>query len=138
MKKYCVSAIVLLGLCACGANAHGVSQESLMRRSYVLSHVDGMPFSATPMPVPVLAFAEDMRISGAICNNFTGMAELKGNRLTAKYLASTRKLCFDNKVNALESDFLRLLGEGLELAQDGESLTLRRGERSFTYRLSGK
>jgi heat shock protein HslJ len=108
--------------------------EYLARRVYVLEQVDGMPFAAAT--TPVLAFAEDMRISGAVCNNFAGRAEIKDNVLTAKNLASTRKLCFDDSLNALESDFLRLLGTGMEMVLDKETLTLRQGDRTFIYRLS--
>jgi len=132
MKRYLVLPVIALILCACGAQIHAFKPEDLINHRYVLSEVNGVPFVAEPMPV--LAFAGDMHISGAFCNNFAGKAEFKGSIILAKNLVSTRKWCFDDKLNALESSFMHMLGTGMEVALSGETLTLRQGEHSFTYR----
>ena len=133
MKKYFLFPLITLIVFACGARMDKTLPEHLANRSFALNEVNGVPFAAEI--TPILAFAGDMRISGAICNNFTGKAELKDDILTAKYLASTKKMCFAEDLNELESNFMRMLDTGMKAVLDGEILTLSQGGHSFAYRL---
>lgn len=128
-------------LCACapladrdqGDKGAALLADALRGRSFVLSELDGAPFKTALRPAE-LTFGEDLRLSGALCNRFSGQAELQGGLLRAEQLLSTRMLCLDAGLSALEADFLRLLRQGAELSLQGEQLTLRGAGRSFVYR----
>jgi Heat shock protein len=96
---------------------------SLLHRRFLLLTVNGVSF-AEKEKRPSLEFNEGFRISGGICNRFTGMAEFANGMLTAKQLASTKMFCTDQDLNELETNFALLLEKGASLNFDGQKLTL--------------
>lgn len=96
----------------------------LLHRRFLLLTMNGTSF-AEKEKRPSLEFNEGFRISGGICNRFTGMAELANGKLTAKQLASTKMFCTDQELNELETNFALLLANGASLDFDGQKLILR-------------
>ena len=67
------------------------------------------------------------------CNNFSGKADFKGNKLTLEPLATTRKFC----PNATyESDFLKAMspGEWVYEIENGKLVLTRNGKESIMFK----
>lgn len=128
LAAFCM-AVTLLA--ACGAKnaapdqASGVSKQDLVHHAFVLASINGNPFVEKER-LPTLEFNEGFRVSGAVCNRFTGQAELENGMLTVKQMASTRMLCADQELNRLENDFSRMLMDGAAITLAGKILTLGR------------
>lgn len=121
-------ALPLLAACAGGGSGTGTSaaltEAELMGQHYVLESVNGESFNST-FRTPELQFDGKMRISGRVCNSFSGPASLKDGVITAPQLASTLMLCPDAKLNKLEQDFYGLLRQGAGASLENGKLTLR-------------
>lgn len=109
--------------CATGPIDGLINAQNLEQRSFVLVMVDGQKFSSQ-VRQPYISFAENMKISGRICNNFVGQAVLQDNILSAPNLASTRMLCVEESVNQLETWLGMMLQDGAQISLDGPQLTL--------------
>ena len=141
MKKLTVvflcAALAVLAA-ACGkklGGGHTITQQDLIHHRFVLVSSDGKDFSAKE-PIPSIEFNEGLRISGAVCNRFTGQGRLAGNVLTVEQMASTKMLCVNPDLDALEKLLTRMLSEGVELRLDGQRLTVRQGGHELIYKLS--
>lgn len=122
---------VLFAAAAC-ASGKSVSREDLQHHRFVLSGVDGKPFSAT-MGAPDIEFNQDFRVAGSMCNRFMGQGELADNVLTVKQMASSKMFCPDETLNSLEAQLAEMLAAGAQVSLEGDSLTLRQGGRELTY-----
>ncbi|MDL2207734.1 META domain-containing protein [Desulfovibrio sp. OttesenSCG-928-M16] len=100
-----------------------VNQADLLNGHFVLRSVNGRDYSQKER-VPSLAFNQDFRISGGICNRYTGQAALEDGKLFVRNMASTKMLCVDEDLNKLESAFAHMLEQGADLSFDGAALTL--------------
>ena len=72
--------------------------------------------------------SQTKRISGfSGCNSYTGSYTTKTNSLKIGPLASTRKMCINEKVNTTEYEFLNVLSkvDGFRLNEDNLSLSLK-------------
>lgn len=120
--------------CSCAAGSAGGAPrpEALDGLTFKLATVDGTPYSGT-MPAPEIRFSGNTRISGKICNSFSGPAVLTDGVLKAPTLASTMMLCPDAGLNRLESDFHALLREGAHLTLDGDRLAVSGGNRVLVF-----
>ena len=124
----CMAALLLA---ACGAKnaapdqASGVNKQDLLHHAFVLAGINGKPFVKKER-LPTLEFTEGFRVSGAMCNRFTGQGELENGVLTVRQMASTRMLCADQELNRLESDFSNMLMDGATVTLSGKTLTLGR------------
>lgn len=114
--------------------ARSVSRDDLLHRHFVLISADGVDFSAKEK-VPDLEFGEDFRVLGAVCNRFMGQGELESGTLTVKQMASTKMMCLDPELNALEQQFAGMLEAGAVIDFDGKILTLRQGGHTLIYEL---
>ena len=115
--------LLLLG--GCQGNANVVAgQQDLLGHAYVLSAFDGTAFNTDIPEAVYIEFSESFRVSGKICNNFTGMGELVDGRLLVRQMASTRMLCAYSPLNELESTFSQMLMNGADLRLEGNLLTL--------------
>lgn len=136
LTALCMAAL----LAACGAKSSapyqtgGVSKQDLLHHTFVLASINGRPFMEKER-LPTLEFNEGFRVSGAICNRFTGQAELENGMLTVKQMASTRMLCVDQELNRLESDFSTMLMNGAAVTLAGKTLTLRRDGYALEFTL---
>ena len=114
-----LSAIVLLSGCL---GSKPVGQNDLLYHNFTLAEVNGKPFSGEK--IPNIQFNEGFQISGAVCNAYTGQAEMTGGILSAPQLASTKMLCFDQELNELEFAFGNMMMAGARLKLENGLLTL--------------
>ncbi|MDL2267305.1 META domain-containing protein [Desulfovibrio sp. OttesenSCG-928-G15] len=100
-------------------------RSALLGGHFVLQSVDGDAFPGGPRQ-PEIRFDENLRVSGRVCNQFTGAGELEGDTLFVKQMASTKMLCIEPHLNKLEHAFSTTLsGKGMKVALDGPTLTLQ-------------
>lgn len=116
------------------AGALALTPEALIHHRFVLTGIDGAPFTPGER-VPELSFNEGFRIAAGICNRFTGQAELDGGVLKAGQMASTKMLCVDETLNALENRFAVMLRSGARVDFDGRILTLTQDGASLEWKL---
>jgi heat shock protein HslJ len=109
--------------------------ETLENRVFALYSADGREFQGRNRPT--LAFDAGLRVSGSVCNRFTGPGELKDGILTLKNPVSTRMLCLDDELGRLEELIAGLLTGGAELRRDGDKLLLLRDGHILVYRPQG-
>ena len=140
MKKYATvifcTALAVLTV-ACWKNPGGgyaITQQDLLHHRFILVASAGKDFSAKER-VPYIEFNEGLRVSGAVCNQFTGQGRLAGNVLTVEQLVSTKMFCMDPDLNELEHLLARMLSEGVELRFDGPNLMIRQGGHELLYKL---
>lgn len=123
-------------LFACARPGAEVSGASLAGLNFELRSVDGTPYSLKAKP-PAIFFDASMRVSGFVCNQFFGQGRLEGGKLTVSNLASTRRLCFEQKLSEYEFLISAMLTAGVELEYADGLLTMRRGEHSLVYKMTG-
>lgn len=111
-----------------------LSEKDLLHHRFVLKTADGVDYS-TKERVPTLEFNEGFRVSGGICNRFTGQAKLEGSVLTVKQMASTKMLCVDQALNALETTFAVMLDKGVAVTLADNVLTLSGDGHVLVYEL---
>lgn len=114
-----------------------LSEADLIGHTFSLGSINGTEFRSE-LRTPELRFGEGMRVSGRVCNSFSGPGTLKDGMLTVPQAASTMMLCPDQALNQLENDLYEMFRLGAKLAYDAQSgkLTLSRGELSLEYRLN--
>jgi len=119
-----------------------VKREDLAGRRFELVNVNGEEFAAKfgefDVRRPDIEFDKDFNISGQVCNNFSGAAQLKDGKLTAANMAVTTKMCFAPQLTDLEPKFFAMLraGADIELAEDGRLLLLAQGGTVLIYALA--
>lgn len=137
--------LTVLPLAACGDQGKtqseaktAVTATDLLHHNFELATVDGETYVAGVEPVPYIAFNEGMNVSGAMCNQFTGQGELTEGTLVVKQMASTKKLCVNDNLNKLETDFSMMLMNGSAIALEGDKLTLSKDDRKLEFILKDK
>ena len=100
-------------------------------RRFVLESVDGVPFCASRMPE--MAFDENFRVSGQMCNRFMGQGKLENGVLTVAQMASTRMFCAEEALNHAENRISSMLMAGAEVELTDGILTLRQGGHTVTF-----
>jgi len=90
---------------------------------------------ATGPDLPYIEFntTDGMAMGQTGCNNFSGKADFKGNKLTLEPLATTRKFC----PNATyETDFLKAMspGEWIYEIENGKLVLTRNGKESIMFK----
>lgn len=125
---------VLLGAACSAAKAPALAD--LSQRRFVLVSQDGVPFAAAN--APDIAFGEDFRVSGRVCNRYAGQGTLENGVLTVKGMASTKMLCQDEALNRLETLFAAMLDAGAQADLSGGLLALRQGGHTLVYRAADR
>lgn len=110
-----------------------ITTADLAGHNFVLSAVDGKAFVGEA-PLPHIAFDEDMKMSGAVCNRFIGQGELSGNILRVDPMGSTRMLCPGADLDKLEQTFSALLTQGATATLDGDKLVLAGEQHSLEFK----
>ena len=114
-----------------------IGMRDLLHRKFILYSADGKDFSGKERPVELeftQAPGEDgFRVSGGICNRFTGQGSLENGLLTVKNLISTKMLCADEGRNELENTFAQMLGQGAVFSLEDGTLVLRQGGHKLVY-----
>lgn len=109
-----------------------VKAEDLLHRHFVLLTADGVSYTTKEVQ-PTLEFQEELRVSGGICNRFTGQGKLRDGMLFVSPMAMTRMHCADTELNTLEANFSMMLEKGASLAFDGKLLHLRGNGHELIY-----
>ncbi len=148
MKKLILSTAALFIIAACSSGATNMSQldtkiatvPELQHHNYILVSVNGKEFKPGKGDfIPSIAFSEDMKVTGTMCNNFFGQATLSSRGiLRAKGAGMTRKFCEDEMLNQLDTDMGQLLELGAEaiVSQDGQYLRLSNTGTQLEFKLS--
>lgn len=116
---------------------HAVTQQDLLHHRFVLVSFNGKDFSAKNR-VPFIEFNKGMRVSGVVCNRFTGKGLLDGSVLTVEQMISTRRFCSDPDLNELENLLTWMLSGGMELRLYEQHLFLRQDGYELLYKLSSR
>jgi len=100
---------------------------------WVLQQLNGKTVTGSDLPYIEFNTTEGTVMGKTGCNNFTGKADFKGNKLTLGPLAVTRKFCANA---AYESDFLKVLQPGeMEYTVDNGKLSLsRNGKEGIIFK----
>lgn len=139
MKKSLATLLVvcsaLTGCAQSDSKATGASAEQLQHHRFLLESVDGKPLTLSDKSKrqPEIDFGEKMHISGAMCNRFTGQGELSNGMLKAQ-LASTRMMCVDPQLNALDTLFGQMMTAGVHVSVNGDRLTLKNQQHTLVYK----
>lgn len=119
---------VLLLLSACNipffTRDDGVTPPSLLGSTYRMTASAGQPLPDDARYL--LSFAEQ-RISGKVCNQFSGGYAHKDGTLQAYNLISTKMMCMDPQVSAIESGLLQALRNGVTLQRSAHRMVLLDG-----------
>lgn len=129
-------ASLVLATAACSEEKAVVKKETLLHHNYELTSLNGKAVGWER--IPEIAFNEGFRVSGRICNQFTGMGELKDGKLVVGQMASTKMLCVDAELNKLEHELSQMLMDGMDISLDGDTLTLKKGDQELVYTLRDK
>lgn len=112
----------------------GLTREFFTGQKFKLVAVNGADLIGdAAASVPTLVFGEDFKISGKVCNTFSGPGKLENGRLTVKPLISTRMACLNESLGQLETLVTNLLENGADLSMNGTSLYLRHGDTTLRY-----
>ena len=110
------------------------TQFELLHHNFYLTSVNGQPYP-TSAQSPRIEFNEGFRVSGQICNTFSGFGELTDNILVVKEMVSTKMFCADPNLNNLENLLTTLLQEGVTIQKQTTTLTLSRGSDVLGFTL---
>lgn len=111
-----------------------LAKDMFEHHRFELKTVDGVDYSSKER-VPDLSFNEGFRVSGKICNGFSGQGELDGETLFVRQMVSTKMFCADQDLNTLEGAFATMLDKGATLTYDGRTLTLKGEGPVLVYEL---
>jgi len=129
-KVILVFLLPLFAMVACAADKPS-AVPNVDHRRFVLVSVDGAPFSASKKPD--ITFAEELRISGQMCNRYMGQGVLDKGVLKVSQMASTKMFCMDAALNKVEDLFFSMLMAGAEIELAGESLILQQGGHVLVF-----
>lgn len=121
LYKLGITVLLLAGFALIGC-AKELTQNDLMYHNFVLTEINGKPFEGEK--IPNLAFNEGFRVSGSICNSYTGQGEMVGDILYVRSMAMTKMLCADQNLNDLEFTFANMLMTGAILIYEADFWTL--------------
>lgn len=121
-----------ISLIGCGKS---LTQSDVMHRNFVLTEVNGKAFESEE--IPNIEFNEEFRVSGAICNFYTGQGELVGDILYVRSMAMTKMLCAEQNLNDLEFTFANMMMNGARISYKGDFLTSGDEVRSLILKGEG-
>ena len=112
--------------------------KDLLHRRFVLKKADGKDVSRTERPVDLEFIqspdaVEGLQVAGSICNRYSGNGNVENGLLTVKRLRTTRMLCPDQQLNALEQLFAGMLEQGADVTFKDRSLILRQGQHELVF-----
>lgn len=76
-----------------------------------------------------------MFVSGAMCNQFTGMGHIVDGKLFVKQLAMTDMLCINENLSQWDQLISKMLNQGAKIQLTQNLLVLSQGKNQLTYTL---
>ncbi len=140
MKKLIAITTLSLLLTACqttGDKSSMISPQDLQHHNWVLTQINGSPI-ATPdrMQPPHLEIGENLLANGnAGCNNFFGLAEIKGNKFRIVQMRQTMKMCINSAMET-EAAFSKVLSEWSDISLTKDNMILTNSDHSLTFELN--
>ncbi|MGV3346261.1 META domain-containing protein [Enterobacteriaceae bacterium LUAb1] len=114
-------------------NTSTVNFSTLSNKIFLLKQVDDVQVTLHEGRQPEIAFADNGRVTGAMCNRFFGQGEFSGAKLTVKNLASTMMLCPQEQLNQWDNMIGDELAKGVEVSLNGQILTLKGVNHRLVY-----
>ncbi|MFT0213486.1 META domain-containing protein [Pseudomonas sp. F1_0610] len=125
---------VLVGLVGCSTAEVFDLSTQLRHRNFILVQVN-QQLIPEPSFVHRLSFGERLFVSGTMCNEFSGFAQIKGSKLQVITLQQTEKACVNPVLNTWDLILQRMLSQGAEVTWQGQLLILKQGDEQLTYQL---
>ncbi|WP_035065169.1 META domain-containing protein [Nitratidesulfovibrio termitidis] len=112
-------------------SAAALSWSQLARSDFLLSSYNGTAFWSNKPPT--LSFHSNNKVSGSICNRFTGLGHFENNQLTITPLLLINVSCADPELDALESAFRTAITKGVRITLENDELHLQGDELDLVY-----
>lgn len=121
----CILIASLLGISACSEEQQAAKdvRDMLAGQKFVIVSLDGTSFPSLQDQSLYVQFDSTLKLSGHVCNEFSGASSFKNSVLQVPRLDSTNMLCSD-EINGLERVLFTLLQNGAEVTLEAETLTL--------------
>lgn len=129
--------VLLTGCVRSGANNVSVKAEQLTGHRFVLETVNGQAVPPGEHPADI-RFDNEMKVSGQMCNSFSGQGKLSEGKLTVKNMAMTRMMCAEAQRNTLDSTIGTLLNAGAQVDLTDSQLTLTTADQTLIYKLAAE
>ncbi|MFH2243008.1 heat shock protein HslJ [Enterobacter sichuanensis] len=142
MKKLMALSIISLVLTGCvNPGKASVQPEQLTSHRFVLENVNGKAVKNTTTPPEIsfnalsdISLVNNISVSGAMCNRFSGQGKLSEGELKVKTLAMTRKLCTEPQLNELDQAIGDMLRKGAQVDLTEDQLTLATADKTLMFK----
>ncbi|MBO2914517.1 heat shock protein HslJ [Enterobacter sichuanensis] len=142
MKKLMALSVISLVLTGCvNPGKASVQPEQLTSHRFVLENVNGKAVKNTTTPPEIsfnalsdISLVNNISVSGAMCNRFSGQGKLSEGELKVKTLAMTRKLCTEPQLNELDQAIGVMLRKGAQVDLTEDQLTLATADKTLMFK----
>ena len=142
MKKLMALSVISLVLTGCvNPGKASVQPEQLTSHRFVLENVNGKAVKNTTTPPEIsfsalsdISLVNNISVSGAMCNRFSGQGKLSEGELKVKTLAMTRKLCTEPQLNELDQAIGDMLHKGAQVDLTEDQLTLATADKTLMFK----
>ena len=142
MKKLMALSVISLVLTGCvNPGKASVQPEQLTSHRFVLENVNGKAVKNTTTPPEIsfnalsdISLVNNISVSGAMCNRFSGQGKLSEGELKVKTLAMTRKLCSEPQLNELDQAIGDMLRKGAQVDLTEDQLTLATADKTLMFK----
>ncbi|HHK9553812.1 TPA: heat shock protein HslJ [Enterobacter sichuanensis] len=142
MKKLMALSVISLVLTGCvNPGKASVQPEQLTSHRFVLENVNGKAVKNTTTPPEInfnalsdISLVNNISVSGAMCNRFSGQGKLSEGELKVKTLAMTRKLCTEPQLNELDQAIGDMLRKGAQVDLTEDQLTLATADKTLMFK----
>lgn len=142
MKKLMALSVISLVLTGCvNPGKASVQPEQLTSHRFVLENVNGKAVKNTTTPPEIsfnalsdISLVNNISVSGAMCNRFSGQGKLSEGELKVKTLAMTRKLCAEPQLNELDQAIGDMLRKGAQVDLTEDQLTLATADKTLMFK----
>lgn len=142
MKKLMALSVISLVLTGCvNPGKASVQPEQLTSHRFVLENVNGKAVKNTTTPPEIsfnalsdISLVNNISVSGAMCNRFSGQGKLSEGELKVKTLAMTRMLCTEPQLNELDQAIGDMLRKGAQVDLTEDQLTLATADKTLMFK----
>ncbi|MCO6548456.1 MAG: META domain-containing protein, partial [Gilliamella sp.] len=133
-KTFLLTALFTASLALSGCSDSSTLQETdLMHHRFVLTKVNGQDIPLDDQAE--LIFGENMKITGKMCNHFSGKVTLDNGSIKGSGIVMTKMLCNDDQLNQLDYIIENLITEGTKINLKNNQLTLKNNNNELIYQL---